>query len=193
MFQFSGSPPAGLCIYPTVSEYCSDGFPHSEIRGSMDICSSPRLIAACHVLRRLLMPRHSPCTLLSLISLLYITPLIIACLSGWNSAILRFLAWQYTKYWLHSKPRLTKFHLENPARLSSLVIYRFSNLAFRVLCEFNYQKKLFPLRKNLIFSHYLYSSFSNIIQFSKYTSASLDPRWYLHPKRLLQCLSVQLL
>ena len=32
----------------------------------MDICSSPRLFAACHVLRRLLMPRHSPCALSSL-------------------------------------------------------------------------------------------------------------------------------
>ena len=32
----------------------------------MDICSSPRLFAACHVLLRLLMPRHSPCALSSL-------------------------------------------------------------------------------------------------------------------------------
>ena len=41
------------------------GFP---IRTSPDqlICSSPRLIAACHVLHRLLMPRHSPCALCSL-------------------------------------------------------------------------------------------------------------------------------
>ena len=30
------------------------------------MCSSPRLIAACHVLHRLLMPRHSPCALISL-------------------------------------------------------------------------------------------------------------------------------
>ena len=30
------------------------------------MCSSPRLIAACHVLLRLLMPRHSPCALYSL-------------------------------------------------------------------------------------------------------------------------------
>ena len=29
-----------------------DGFPHSEIYGSMDICSSPQLIAAYHVLHR---------------------------------------------------------------------------------------------------------------------------------------------
>ena len=31
------------------------------------MCGSPRLIAACHVLLRLLMPRHSPCALCSLI------------------------------------------------------------------------------------------------------------------------------
>ena len=42
------------------------GFPHSEIRGSKLICSSPRLIAACHVLHRLPMPRHSPYALLCL-------------------------------------------------------------------------------------------------------------------------------
>ena len=39
------------------------GFPHSEIRGSKGACPSPRLIAACHVLRRLPMPRHPPCAL----------------------------------------------------------------------------------------------------------------------------------
>ena len=32
------------------------------------MCSSPRLIAACHDLLRLLMPRHSPCALSSLTS-----------------------------------------------------------------------------------------------------------------------------
>src|SRR5574344_1964107 len=42
------------------------GFPHSEIHGSMDICSSPWLIAACRVLLRLSVPRHSPCALSSL-------------------------------------------------------------------------------------------------------------------------------
>ena len=49
-----------------MTAYCAAGLPHSEIPGSMDICSSPRLIAACHVLLRLLMPRHSPCALSSL-------------------------------------------------------------------------------------------------------------------------------
>ena len=42
------------------------GFPHSEIRGSMDICSSPRLFAAYHVFLRLLVPRHPPCALIGL-------------------------------------------------------------------------------------------------------------------------------
>ena len=39
------------------------GFPHSEIRGSPDICSSPRLFAAYHVFLRLPVPRHPPCAL----------------------------------------------------------------------------------------------------------------------------------
>ena len=41
-------------------------FPHSEISGSMLICSSPKLIAAYHVFHRLLVPRHPPCALISL-------------------------------------------------------------------------------------------------------------------------------
>ena len=39
------------------------GFPHSDTCGSMDICSSPQLFAAYHVLHRLLVPRHPPCAL----------------------------------------------------------------------------------------------------------------------------------
>jgi hypothetical protein len=42
------------------------GFP---IRRSSDItpvCGSPKLIAACHVLHRLILPRHPPCALSSL-------------------------------------------------------------------------------------------------------------------------------
>ena len=66
MFQFRRFPTYAYLIQRTLREYCSRGFPHSEIPGSMDICSSPRLIAACHVLHRLLMPRHSPCALFSL-------------------------------------------------------------------------------------------------------------------------------
>jgi hypothetical protein len=42
------------------------GFPHSEISGSRLVCNSPELFAACHVLHRLLTPRHPPCALSSL-------------------------------------------------------------------------------------------------------------------------------
>ena len=46
--------------------FTSGGFPHSDICGSMAVCALPQLFAACHVLRRLLVPRHSPCALYSL-------------------------------------------------------------------------------------------------------------------------------
>ena len=59
-------PRATLWIHVTLRDYSSRGFPHSEIHGSKLICSSPWLIAACRVLLRLLMPRHSPCALLRL-------------------------------------------------------------------------------------------------------------------------------
>ena len=59
MFQF----PAFAFTLSVNVGIAPDGLPHSEIRGSGDICSSPRLIAACHVLRRLREPRHPPCAL----------------------------------------------------------------------------------------------------------------------------------
>ena len=55
-----------LCIHVWIHEVCSCGFPHSDICGSMDICSSPQLFAAYHVFLRLLVPRHPPCALLRL-------------------------------------------------------------------------------------------------------------------------------
>ena len=66
MFQFRRFPSYAYFVQRRMTGYCPAGLPHSEISGSMDICSSPKLIAACHVLLRLLMPRHSPCALSSL-------------------------------------------------------------------------------------------------------------------------------
>ena len=63
MFQFRRFPSYSYLIHCRIR--CG-GFPHSEISGSQLICSSPKLIAAYHVLHRLLMPRHSPCALISL-------------------------------------------------------------------------------------------------------------------------------
>ena len=52
-----------LWIQLWIHGVCPCGFPHSDIRGSLDICSSPRLFAAYHVFRRLSVPRHPPCAL----------------------------------------------------------------------------------------------------------------------------------
>ena len=52
-----------LWIGVWMTEVFSAGFPHSDISGSMDICSSPKLFAAYHVFHRLLVPRHPPCAL----------------------------------------------------------------------------------------------------------------------------------
>ena len=60
-----------LWIGVWIHEVFSCGFPHSEICGSMDICSLPQLIAAYHVFHRLLVPRHPPCALSSLTRCLF--------------------------------------------------------------------------------------------------------------------------
>ena len=54
-----------LLIHCTMTEVCSVGLLHSEIHGSKRTYRSPWLIAVNHVLRRLPMPRHSPCALIS--------------------------------------------------------------------------------------------------------------------------------
>ncbi len=60
MFQFSAFAPLRVTgLQPA-------GFPHSEMYGSKDICSSPYLIAAYHVLLRLSKPRHPLCALSNL-------------------------------------------------------------------------------------------------------------------------------
>ena len=55
-----------LWIHYMLTEVSSAGFPHSDISGSLDMCSSPKLFAAYHVFHRLLVPRHPPCALTTL-------------------------------------------------------------------------------------------------------------------------------
>ena len=50
----------------TRSRITLEGLPHSEISGSKLVCSSPKLIAAYHVLHRRPVPRHPPYALSSL-------------------------------------------------------------------------------------------------------------------------------
>ena len=60
------SPPHTISFMCGCSPFQVSGLPHSDIPGSWDICSSPGLFAACHVLLRLAAPRHPPWTLFSL-------------------------------------------------------------------------------------------------------------------------------
>ena len=57
------SSPGSLRESVTVSQcqdLTPDGLPHSDIRGSKVMCTSPQLFAAYHVLLRRPVPRHSP-------------------------------------------------------------------------------------------------------------------------------------
>ena len=64
MFQFPGF--ASL-HYVFMQRYpLPGGLPHSDIHGSTPARGSPWLFAACHVLHRLLVPRHPPNALLAL-------------------------------------------------------------------------------------------------------------------------------
>ena len=55
-----------LCIQITIPH--RGGLPHSDTWGSKLARSSPQIFAACHVLHRLLVPRHPPNALLILIN-----------------------------------------------------------------------------------------------------------------------------
>ena len=66
MVHFPGFALTALCVQAAVTSYKLAGFPHSEIKGSRVVCTSPWLIAAYHVLHRLHAPRHPPCALSSL-------------------------------------------------------------------------------------------------------------------------------
>jgi hypothetical protein len=66
MVHFPPLPSLAYVFSERYSGMSQSGFPHSEIPGSKTACVSPRLIAACHVLHRLLAPRHSPYALSSL-------------------------------------------------------------------------------------------------------------------------------
>ena len=64
MFQFPGFASTN---YVFIGRYSlRSGLPHSDIHGSTPARGSPWLFAACHVLHRLLVPRHPPNALLVL-------------------------------------------------------------------------------------------------------------------------------
>ena len=66
MFQFPGFPSIHYVFMYGYLDITLGRFPHSEISGSKVACTSPKLIAAYHVLHRLPAPRHSPYALSNL-------------------------------------------------------------------------------------------------------------------------------
>ena len=102
MVHFPGLAHTHLCIQRAVTGVHPVGFPHSEILGSKPACGSPRLIAASHVLHRLLAPRHSPYALSSLIIKL--------TQSVFRFCSRRALAWQFQSL---STSRFLRFHISS--------------------------------------------------------------------------------
>ena len=60
------------------------GFPHSDISGSTLARNSPKHFAACHVLRRLLAPRHPPHALSSLTYNVHAASTVLAVATMWS-------------------------------------------------------------------------------------------------------------
>ena len=117
-------------------------FPHSEICGSKLICSSPQLIAACHVLLRLLMPRHSPYALIRLNFLLNFLQLFsLNCLSFiehlfWFSFRSKKV-WSFLRFFFPSGWDLT-LNLGNCSSLPKLIGKTYSNLFCLLKCVLFY-------------------------------------------------------
>ena len=66
MFHFPTFPLPALYIQAGVTgshKYAQRGFPIRKSSAQSSLISSPRLIADCYVLLRLLLPRHPPCAL----------------------------------------------------------------------------------------------------------------------------------
>ena len=70
MFQFPWFAPSSQMV----TGLQPAGLPHSDIRGSIPVCKSPRLFAAYHVLLRLRKPRHPPFALNSFPFLQHLFP-----------------------------------------------------------------------------------------------------------------------
>ena len=67
------------------------GFPHSEISGSKPVDGSPKLIAVCHVLLRLMMPRHPSCARIRLARFLFLASRYVAILLSYKLPVFKDL------------------------------------------------------------------------------------------------------
>ena len=73
------------------------GLLHSDICGSIPACDSPQLFAAYRVLRRLPMPRHPPCALISLTSFYGLSSLCVLLRLKFEIAVFTFSKFVFLK------------------------------------------------------------------------------------------------
>ena len=124
MFQFPGFPACNYFIHCTLPDSSSGGLPHSEIRGSVLIYSSPRLFAVSHVLLRLPVPRHSPYALFRL---------------NFFCSLLRSISYQFKGYFISPFCKIVYplrknqnfFSFSFSVRFSFLLFIRFSKIFSR--------------------------------------------------------------
>ena len=184
-FSSAGLPTYDYFIHHRLIEYCSTGFPHSEIHGSMDICSSPWLIAACHVLLRLLMPRHSSYALLCLTSPA-LAPLSPDSLAANHSSAPLCLLFHKNSVFMNfqlgfASLSLLPFSVWTISRSPSLIMWVSFVSSLDTLRLFTLSVTLFLFEKTFSFS---YSFF--FIQFSNISSNIFYDAWKVYSeKRLL--------
>ena len=71
MFQFTGLLSHTYVFSIRYLRITIGEFPHSDISGSKLTYSSPKHFVVCHVLLQLLVPRHPPCALTNLTTILF--------------------------------------------------------------------------------------------------------------------------
>ena len=123
-----------------------NGLPHSDIHGSMVICTSPQLFAAYHVLRRLREPRHPPFALAYFFFLDIINILAENVLINFSSSLLLLYNFFLIRH-------IYKINAETK-RLLSL----WSKIVFTLCRKFSSEKVflLFTTRYYFIFSDNIY-------------------------------------
>lgn len=100
-----------LWIHAWIHKVFLCGFPHSDICGSKDICSSPQLFAAYHVFLRLSVPRHPPCAL--------------SCLTCSHSSSVRNAGWSAVLEYFYSFQRLTFVRLLSLTFINTSILHFF--------------------------------------------------------------------
>ena len=116
-----GVPLRTLGIHVMIRDSSSRWCPNSDPSGSKLMYSSPELFAACRVLRRLLMPRHSPYALLSL-----------------NFALFARSASQCSEFLLPQKLSINSLRLHNLSSLACFSLFLWLKLFTNFACVSGY-------------------------------------------------------